>query len=155
VAAITEITKELNSLTVFISELTACANEVLRIPVSGTWSVQDIISHIMGWDKSFSKTLHQIIHDEEVRIEEDHDVQGFNESSVAYGRSMSPQDLLKEALFHRKQLIQKVSLVNESVFVKQFHNSTYTLEAFLQKMFIEHDKHHVEQIRRYLKNGPL
>lgn len=34
---------------------------------------------------------------------------------------------------------------------RQFHNSAYTLETFLQEMFISHDKHHEEQIMKHLQ----
>ncbi|WP_249863575.1 DinB family protein [Paenibacillus konkukensis] len=139
-------------MTVFISDLSLYPDDVLCKLIVGTWSIQDIISHIMGWDKNFIKTLNQIINNEKVKLEEHHDVQAFNEASVSFGRKMEPHDLLKEAISQRNQLISKLNMVSKSAFTKQFPNSSYTLETFLQNMFIGHDKHHVEQIKNYLNN---
>lgn len=151
-STITDVSKDLERLTVFISNLTPYSDEVLcKQIVSSSWSIQDIISHIMGWDKNFSKTLDQIINNDEVILEEHHDVQAFNEASVIFGRKMKPHDLLKEAITQREQLILKLNMVSESAFIRQFHNSAYTLETFLQEMFISHDKHHEEQIMKHLQ----
>jgi hypothetical protein len=151
VATITDVSKDLERLTVFISNLTPYSDDVLCKQIIGKWSIQDIISHIMGWDKNFIKTLDQIINNEEVKLEEHHDVQAFNEASVTFGRKMKPHDLLKEAISQREQLILKLNMVSESAFIRQFHNSAYTLETFLQEMFISHDKHHEEQIMKHLQ----
>jgi hypothetical protein len=64
---------------------------------------------------------------------------------------MTPHDLLREAVFQREQLIVKLNLVPEEAFAKHIHGSPYTLETFLREMFINHDKHHMEQIMRYLQ----
>jgi len=151
VATIAEVSQDLERFTVFISNLIPYSDDVLCTPIVGAWSIRDIISHIMGWDKNFSKTLNQVINNEEAKLEEHHDVQAFNEASVAFGREMKLQDLLQEAISQRKQLIIKLNMVSESAFARQFHNSAYTLETFLQEMFINHDKHHEEQIRKYLQ----
>ncbi|KRE53011.1 DinB family protein [Paenibacillus sp. Soil522] len=150
-ATISDVSKDLERLTVFISNLSLYSDDVLCKLIVGTWSIQDIISHIMGWDKNFIKTLNQIINNEEVKLEEHHDVQAFNEASVSFGRKMKPHDLLKEAISQRKQLISKLNMVSKSAFTKQFQNSSHTLETFLQNMFIGHDRHHEEQIKNYLE----
>lgn len=152
-ATITDVCRDLEKLTVFISNLTPYSDDVLCKQIIGTWSIRDIISHIMGWDKNVMKTLNQIIHNVEVELEEHHDVQAFNEASVAFGRKMKPHDLLQEAILQRKQLILTLHLVSEKAFITQLHNSAYTLEAFLKEMFINHDQHHEKQIMQHLQNG--
>jgi len=151
VATITDVSNDLEKLIVFISNLIPYSDDVLCKQIVGKWSIQDIISHIMGWDKTFIMTLDQIINNEEVKLEEHHDVQAFNEASVTFGRKMKPHDLLQEAISQREQLILKLNMVSETAFIRQFHNSAYTLETFLQEMFVGHDKHHEEQIMRHLQ----
>lgn len=146
----TDVSRDLKRLTVFISDLISYSDDVLCKQIVGNWSIRDIISHIMGWDKNFIKTLDQIINNDEVKLEEHHNVQAFNEASVIFGRKMKPHDLLREAITQREQLILKLNMVSESAFIRQFHNSAYTLETFLQEMFIGHDKHHEEQIMKHL-----
>lgn len=152
VATIAEVSRNLGRLIDFISNLMPYSEDVLCTPIEeGKWSVQDIISHIMGWDKDLMKKLDHFIHKGEALLQEHHDVRAFNEASVAYGRTRKPHDLLREAASQRKQLILKLNQVSEEAFTKHIHGSPYTLETFLQEMFICHDKHHEEQIMRYLQ----
>jgi hypothetical protein len=52
VATIAEVSRNLGRLIDFISNLMPYSEDVLCTPIEeGKWSVQDIISHIMGWDK--------------------------------------------------------------------------------------------------------
>ncbi|WP_249866418.1 DinB family protein [Paenibacillus konkukensis] len=152
---ITDASNDLERLTFFISNLIPYSDDVLRKQIVGKWSIQDIISHIMGWDKNFITTLDRIINNEEVKLEEHHDVQAFNEASVTFGRNIEPHDLLQEAISQRRQLVLKLNMVSETAFIRQFHNSAYTLETFLREMFIGHDKHHQEQILRHLQTVTL
>jgi len=110
-----------------------------------------MVSHIMGWDKSFTKTLIQIIDKEQVTLKEHPDVQAFNNSSVAFGRNMKTNDLLNEAIAERRRMIVKLQMVSESAFMRPIPNSLYTLETFLQEMFVQHDRHHKEQIVNSLR----
>lgn len=87
----------------------------------------------------------------EVILQEHHDVQAFNEASVAYGRTMKPHDLLREAAFRREQLIKKLNQVPEEALAKPMPGGPYTLETFLQEMFVHHDQHHRKQIMVYLE----
>jgi hypothetical protein len=150
VATIAEVSANLGKWSAFVSGLLSCNEDVLCEPIAGKWSIRDIVSHIMGWDQNFLNTLEQIINNEDVLLEEHHDVQAFNEASVAFGRKMNPHDLLREAISRREQLICKLNRISEAAFTRQFPNSPYTLESFLQTMFVDHDRHHEEQIRKFL-----
>jgi len=153
VATISDVSRELRRLIDLISRLTHYSEDVLCKPIEeGKWSIRDIISHIMGWDKDFTEKLDHFISSGEVMLDEHPDVQAFNEASVAYGRSMKPHDLLQEATLQREQLILILSKVPEAAFTKPIPGSPYTLEAFLQDMFIHHDKHHEGQIISYLQS---
>ncbi|MDQ0494900.1 DinB family protein [Paenibacillus brasilensis] len=149
-STIAEVSADLEKWTVFLSDLSPYSDELLCKPIEGKWSIQDIISHILGWDKSLTKTLIQIINNEQVALQEHLDVQAFNDASVAFGRNMKPHDLLNEAIAQRKRMIRKLEMVSESAFVRQFLNSPYTMEYFLQQIFVQHDRHHKEQIMKVL-----
>ncbi|WP_091176932.1 DinB family protein [Paenibacillus sp. 1_12] len=151
-ATIGEISKDLEKFIVFVTSLSQYSDDVLTEQINVSWSIQDIISHIMGWNINFTiTTVSQILNSERVMLEEHPDVQAINDASVSYGKAMKPHDLLAEAIYHRRQLIAQLNLISESAFSKYFHNNdSYTLESFLQEMFISHDLHHKEQIMRYL-----
>jgi hypothetical protein len=152
VATKSEISKDLESFIDFITSLSQHSDDDLTEQINGNWSTQDIISHIMGWDINFmNTTVSQILNSEPVMLEEHPDVQAINDASVSYGRTKKPHDLLNEAIFNRGQLISQLNLISESAFSKHFQNDdSYTLESFLQEMFITHDLHHKKQIKRYL-----
>lgn len=132
---------------VFLEPLRHSPADQLIMPVHGDWSARDIISHIMGWDKNFMKTTAQSIHGKEAVVLEEHaDVQAFNDASVEYGRSLAPLDLINEALDVRKKLIDQLEEIDDSIYSERMNKGTYTLAAFLEEMFIEHDLHHMEQM---------
>jgi hypothetical protein len=152
-----EILKNLESFIDFITLLTPYSDDVLTAKINGKWSIQDITSHIMGWDINFTNTtLSQILNGEPVMLEEHPDVQAVNDASVSYGRTMKPHELLNEAILKRARLVSQLNLISESAFSKYFKNNDfYTLESFLQEMFISHDSHHKEQVMRYLNTQLL
>jgi hypothetical protein len=152
-ATIKEMSDELEKLVSFLFSLTPHTYGVLNNQFLGTWSIQDIISHVMGWDKDFLKTLEQIVNNDKVILKEHPDVQAFNDASVEFGRKKKPQELINDAIYQRKQLILKLNMVTESAFISQFNNSHFTLESFLQEMFVFHDKHHIGQIMQFLKGS--
>lgn len=151
-ATIAEISKDLENWTVFITTLFPYSEDILCKKIVGTWSIQDLISHIMGWDKDFIKTLDKINNKEQITLQENPDVQAFNDASVDFGRSMKPHDLLNEAISQRKRMIEKLKMVSESILISQFNNSPYTMESFLEEMFVHHDRYHKEQIVNSLQS---
>ncbi|MEE4561446.1 DinB family protein [Paenibacillus polymyxa] len=151
-ATIAEISKDLENWTVFVATLFPYSEDILCKQMAGTWSIQDTISHIMGWDKDFIKTLDKTINDEQITLQENPDVQAFNDASVDFGRTMKPHELLNEAISQRKRMIEKLKMVSESIFISQFNNSPYTMESFLQEMFMHHDRYHKEQIVNFLQS---
>ncbi|MGR6764817.1 MULTISPECIES: DinB family protein [Paenibacillus] len=150
-ATIAKTSEDLEGWIAFLAALSPYSDELTCEPIAGKWSIQDVVSHVMGWDKNFTKALIQIIDKEQVMLKEHPDVQTFNDSSVAFGRTMKPHDLLNEAIAQRKQMIAKLQMVSESDFMRPVPNSLYTLETFLQEMFVQHDKHHKEQIMNSLQ----
>jgi hypothetical protein len=150
-----QIIKHLESFIPFVSLLSQHSDEILTSPIGEGWSVQDMISHIMGWDKNFLETtVIQILNRKPVMLAEHPDVQAFNDESVRYGRTMKPQELLNKAVWQRKELVSNLRLVPVSDYTKHFeNNSSFTLETFLQEMFVSHDLHHKKKIEHYLINA--
>ncbi|MGZ0042516.1 DinB family protein [Paenibacillus ottowii] len=151
-ATIAKISENLEGWIAFLAALSPYSDELLCEPIAGKWSIQDVVSHVMGWDKNFTKALIQIIDKGQVMLKEDPDVQAFSDSSVALSRTMKPHDLLNEAIAQHKQMIVKLQMVSESDFMRPVPNSIYTLETFLHEMFVQHDRHHKEQIVNSLQS---
>ncbi len=95
----------------FIVKLRSIDEQLFTMPISeGKWSVRDIVVHIMMWDKNcVQKTLKNMVDGEQVELEEEADPQSLNERSVEYGRTLTPQEALDQSLYHRSDLISKLS----------------------------------------------
>ncbi|MFP4975721.1 DinB family protein [Paenibacillus sp. CN-4] len=142
--------EELEDFADFASSLCDCPDEVLCGKITEVWTLCDVISHITGWDRHLEEhVVHQLLEHEPVQLGEHPDVQAFNEASVAWGRSLIPQELLDEAVTVRRRLIAKLRVIAEETFQVPLGDRGYTLERFLQEMFVEHDLHHKEQILHF------
>lgn len=119
---------------------------------AGKWSTRDIVSHIMMWDKSFlDKIVPKLIKQEPVTLEEDSDVEGFNQQAVEYGKTLTQGQLLDEAIFYRSELVSRLRTLPESTFQTVFPGrDSFTLATFLADFFVAHDAHHKEQILHFL-----
>jgi uncharacterized damage-inducible protein DinB len=118
----------------------------------GKWSIQDLISHIMMWDRNFvEKTGPRLLAGTPVSLEEDMDPQAFNDRAAAYGRKLNHHTLLDEAFHYRSELLSQLSQLPTDTFEKPSRaNDRMSLATFLQQMFISHDEHHITQMKTYL-----
>jgi len=144
---------QLQDLTSFLISLRKTDSLVWTAPIGeGKWSVHDIIAHIMAWDGSFmEKIIPKILRRELVTLEEDTDVQGFNNRAVEYGRTLNQEQLLDKAIFYRSQIVTQLKKLPEDAFSTDVSGTnSFTLSSFLQNMFISHDNHHKKQMEEYL-----
>ena len=127
--------------------------EVWFSPITpGKWSIHDIIAHIMMWDRHFlSETMRGIEAGQMLPIEEEDDYQAFNDRAVAVGHKMSKDQLIDEAIHVRTELVARLGRLERGAFsAAPVSGKGMTLGSFLQQMFVDHDRHHVEQITKYL-----
>jgi len=145
--------EQLDDYTLFVTTLREIDNRMWTASIGeGKWSVRDIVSHIMMWDKNFlDKTLPKLLKQEPVILEEDADVQGFNDQAVEFGKTLTQEELLEKAIFCRSEIVSQLKELPGSTFLMAFseHNS-FTLASFLQNLFVSHDTHHKKQIEVFL-----
>jgi uncharacterized damage-inducible protein DinB len=147
------IIEQLDNLTSFLASLRTIEGTVWSDQIAkGKWSIHDIIAHIMGWDKNIlDKIIPKLLRQELVILEEDTDVQGFNNRAVEYGRTLNQEKLLNEAIFYRSQMVNQLKKLPEDAFLTTIPaTNSLTLISFLQNMFVAHDTHHKLQIEKYL-----
>lgn len=118
----------------------------------GKWSVRDIISHIMMWDKNFlDNIVPKLLNQEPVTLEEDTDVQGFNDRAVKYGKTLTQNQLLDEAISYRSEIVSELRKLPKTAFLLVFPGrDSFTLSSFLKDLFVSHDSHHTKQIQQFL-----
>jgi uncharacterized damage-inducible protein DinB len=137
----------------FLGDLRKETEDVFSAPIAeGKWSIHNIVCHIMMWDRDFlQRTVLRLEAGDSPPIEEEMDFQAFNDRAVALGRNMSRDQLLDEAGIARKDLIAHLRRLSAELFDgKPRAGKEMSLSEFLQKMFVEHDKHHIDQMRSYL-----
>jgi uncharacterized damage-inducible protein DinB len=145
--------EQLQNLTSFLISLRRIDGTVWTDHITqGKWSVSDIVAHIMAWDKNFlEKIIPKLLRREQVMLEEDTDVQGFNNRAVEYGRTLNQEQLLDKAIFYRSQIVSQLKNLPEDAFSTTVPaTNSFTLSSFLQNMFVSHDTHHKKQIKEYL-----
>lgn len=144
---------QLQDLTSFLISLRKTDSSVWTAPIGeGKWSVPDIIAHIMAWDMNLiEKIIPKLLRRELVTLEEDPDVQGFNNRAVEYGRTLNQEQLLDKAIFYRSQIVTQLKELPEDAFLAVIPGTnSFTLSSFLQNMFVSHDTHHKKQMEVYL-----
>ena len=144
---------QLQDFTSFLISLRKIDDQEWTAPIGkGKWSVSDIIAHIMAWDKNFLEVvIPKLLKRELVILEEDTDVQGFNNKAVKYGRTLNQEQLLEKAVFYRSQIVTQLKKIPEDAFSTTGPGTnSFTLSSFLQNMFLSHDTHHKRQIEEHL-----
>ncbi len=144
---------ELETYIAFLESYRHTDPEVWFSPIApGKWSAHDIVAHIMMWDKHFlSERIRGIEAGQMVALQEQDDYQAFNDGAVAAGHKMSKDQLIDEAIHFRTEMVIRLRRLDRGAFSQApASGNGMTLGAFLQQMFVDHDKHHVEQIAEYL-----
>jgi uncharacterized damage-inducible protein DinB len=149
----TMLIAELRKYSQFLLELRDVDPGLLAAEMApGKWSIRDLISHIMMWDRNFvEKTGPGLLARAPVSLEEDMDPQAFNDRAVAYGRTLDHHKLLDEALHYRSELLSQLSQLPTEAFDKPSRaHDRMSLTTFFQQMFTSHDDHHMTQVEAYL-----
>jgi hypothetical protein len=144
---------ELETFVSFLQSHRATDPELWFRPLSpGKWSPHDIVAHIMMWDKHFlSESIRGIEAGQMVPLQEQPDYQEHNDRAVAVGHKMSKDQLLNEAVRARLELVNRLTKLERNAFIQPSASGNgMTLEEFLQRAFVEHDKHHVEQVAAFM-----
>ena len=144
---------DLESYREFLDSCRDTDSEVWFSPIEpGKWCVHDIVAHIMMWDRHFlSESMRHIETGRMVPLEETEDYQAFNDRAVAVGHKMSKDQLIDEAIRFRAELVARLRGLEHSAFSEPpASGKGKTLGAFLRQMFVDHDRHHMEQIANHV-----
>lgn len=153
----TNLLEQLESYVPFLDSLRKMDTIKWKTPISdGKWAVQDIVSHIMMWDKNFlDNYLPKLLSQESVPLEGT-DVQKFNDEAVAYGKTLTQSQLIDEAIFYRAEIVSQLRKLPKSVFSMVFPGwNSFTLTSFLTDLFVSHDTHHKKQIQEFISKDHL
>lgn len=116
----------------------------------GKWTIHDVVSHIMLWDKYFyESTIEPIVSDKAITLELiDFDV--FNQNAITYGKTKTKEELIESTTKYRSMIVECISSLDEAKYSKKYVEGRFFLESYL-KDFISHDQHHMKQIEELKK----
>jgi hypothetical protein len=118
----------------------------------GKWTIRDIISHIMQWDKYFyEEAIVKILADQPLTlIHLDYD--DFNSKAITYGRTIRTDELIENAILSRKRIIDCIRTLSDEAIGRNYvdgDGNIFIIPQYL-KDFIWHDQHHMVQLKEYL-----
>jgi uncharacterized damage-inducible protein DinB len=128
-------------------------------PISkGKWSISEVVSHIYNWDNHLIFEIIPCV--KRGQGMEFPDFDSYNKKASEYAKSgVSQLDLINNAIAVRETIVNTLLKVSEQDLCKPLTSNgvshcphtgeSYSL-IYIIKEFIEHDKHHIQQITQYL-----
>jgi len=125
----------------------------LTEPLSdGKWSIREIVGHLLYWDMfNIEKMIPYMSNGATLPAFPNHDL--HNAEAVEYLQTYrNVGDILDDFIKTRKQFINELKKLDTNIkFHIQNEPNTFTPETFVA-IFLEHDIHHVNQVKEKLKN---
>lgn len=147
-----EILEHHQNFIIFMHRLKSLDEVILRKPIGeGKWSVIEIIGHFYPWDKFILQ--HRIPYLFTYNsLPKSPSVDDLNEQSSLLSRTETIEETFEKCIKIRKELLMQLSQIPESDWLLQLqiNQSNLSLYEYL-KGLMEHDVHHVNQIKSYLK----
>lgn len=148
-----EIIKHQLNFIDFVDSLKGVNEGILRSPISeGKWSVLEIISHFSSWDEfviekriPYFFSMHSFL--------KGPNSETLNEQTIARKRDEKIEVIFGEFLKNRSDLVLKMKEIPDDLWLVEFKIGQFNLNVYKYfKGLMEHDIHHMEQIKRAVDN---
>ncbi|OAB47029.1 DinB family protein [Paenibacillus antarcticus] len=115
------------------------------------WTLREIVSHMMLWDKYFFETAIEKIYKEEKLTIIHQDFDEFNDNAKEYGKRTNIKQLIEQSMNIREQIIQHIRKLSEEAYLASYLDSgePFHIPQYLQD-FIWHDQHHMGQLNDFI-----
>lgn len=148
-----KLNKTLNQFTEFIpwvEKLRAIDKDLWLKPISmGKWSLREILTHIMYWDKNSLEMM--VPNMEEGATLSFVNIEQNNQDAAVFAQSYTNLDtLIDDLIKSRKQLIELLKEKYDNTTKFTIDTKNYTYKKFVN-VFIHHDGHHQKQIKAFLE----
>ncbi|WP_248929824.1 DinB family protein [Paenibacillus hamazuiensis] len=153
-----EMVEEFKAFIHYAEELNELEEELWNRPIAaGKWTVKDILSHIMLWDKYYyEEGIEKIAHDQPLTVKH-LDFDRFNAGAREYAETQSRQSIVEQLLHYRMKIIHVLSRLREEDFIKEYADgdgNKFTVRDYLQG-FVPHDMHHKKQIDDFIRSAAM
>lgn len=149
-----ELIKSFEEWIFFIHSVRELSEEIWDSSIeSGKWTVRDIVSHIMLWDKYFYEEAIVNIATDKLLTLKHLNYDDFNRKAMDYGRTLKTNELIEMTIFCREKIIEDINRLSDEVIDQNYlvgDNNLFNISQYL-KDFIWHDQHHMKPLKEYLK----
>lgn len=149
---------EFESFIPFVESLGEVADNYWSEPIAaGKWTLKDIVSHLMLWDKYFYEGAIKKIMMSEPITTKHLDFNEFNANAIEYAKLLSVQTLIEQFVHYRTRIIDAAASMTNEEFDhehKDGDRKKFSVRKYVRS-FLPHDKHHKKQIELYLKSIPV
>lgn len=145
-----EVLDEFSSFVPWVESLKQSADDVWRKPIAeGKWSLREILTHIMHWDKNSLEVMVPRMDEGAVLLFVD--IEEHNREAEVVAQSYDClENLIDDVVETRKQLLELLEERYEDDLKLTIDNEEYTYKRFVD-IFIHHDAHHRQQVEAFLK----
>lgn len=137
---------------IFMKNLSSLDEQLLRKPIDeGKWSVIEIIGHFYAWDEFVLQYRMPYLFKND-DLPKGPNTKDLNTQSALLARTEDIEITLKKCICIRNELFSQLSQIPDDNWLieLQINHSKLTLYEYL-KGLMEHDVHHIKQIKSALK----
>lgn len=145
-----KVLKEFSDFLLWVENLKETAQDLWLKPVSaGKWSLREILTHIMYWDKnSLEMMVPNMSEGAQLFFV---DIEQHNQEAAGLAQSYNSLDvLIDDLIMTRKQLLGLLEEKYNDATNFTIDNENYTYKKFVE-IFIHHDEHHKKQMEGLLE----
>jgi len=127
------------------------ARMMIKPETQGKWSVKDVFGHMVAWEKETCKRLDLILAGQSERVYYYDDasvMHRFNARAVSKYKTLSMNQLLREAAEIRAQLVDRLKMLPAAEINNPSHR--YPVSEWLEEFACTHEQDHRERIQKVL-----
>lgn len=151
----TEMVEEFKSFISYVLSLDDLTEEYWNSPIAeGKWTLKDVITHIMLWDKFFYEEGIEKIKENQPLTVRHVNFNEFNAKAIEYSKLHPKKTILEQFVEYRMKIINDISGLDEMEYTREYTDGDkkkFSIRKYLRG-FIPHDKHHKKQIERFIKS---
>ncbi|MFC7063285.1 DinB family protein [Halobacillus seohaensis] len=134
----------------WVNNLENLSENQWRTPIAeGKWTIAEVVGHLIPWDKYFIERIPYLINESEMSPSPN--IEEVNENASANSRRRSKEEIIKEFIEVRENLISKISELDDDLWEKEFSIGNKTLSLYTDfSRLVEHDELHFTQINQLL-----
>ena len=140
----------LQNMLSFVEKLQSYDEKTLTVSIKpGKWSIREIVGHLYYWDRYLMESMIPRVAKDAV-LPPFPNPAVYNRAAIASLEGRKVSRIMERFITGRKFLIQQISFLDDQLtFNVRGSEETFTTMKFVD-MFSEHDKHHQEQMERFL-----